>query len=174
MSDAPPPTADASAEREKQLADDVQKAKDAGWMNRIPFNYETVVGGEAPPDETYASAPWLSDAAVYEWNDEYGEVGPENPQLEKMLYEDPNMMRVGGAIKALSFDVDVQGGGEKIAPIRSVSLLNQTKFHVLITRSLRMPVSIQSWPRMSSCASTTTRHRSSLTVSLRCLRATTL
>jgi ATP-dependent RNA helicase DDX3X len=29
---------------------------------------------------------WLSNAAVYEWNEDYGEVGPAFPELEKQLF----------------------------------------------------------------------------------------
>ncbi len=29
---------------------------------------------------------WANNAAVYEWSDEYGDVGPRHPELEKQLF----------------------------------------------------------------------------------------
>ena len=88
--------------------------------NPIPFNYETVGGGEAAPDETRQDAQWLSDAAIYQWDDEFGDVGDRNPDLEKVLFDDENLQRAGGAIKALSYEVAVEGP-EKVLPVRDVS-----------------------------------------------------
>jgi hypothetical protein len=88
--------------------------------NPIPFNYETVVGGEPQQDDTRQGAQWLSDAAIYQWDDEFGDVGEPNLELEKMLFDDENLQRVGGAIKALSYDVSTEGP-EKIHPILEVS-----------------------------------------------------
>lgn len=90
--------------------------------NPIPFNYETVVGGEAEKDATRNAADWLSDAAIYQWDDEFGDVGEPNPELEQMLFQNENLQRAGGAIKALSYEVTVEGP-EKIHPIREVSYL---------------------------------------------------
>lgn len=90
--------------------------------NPIPFNYETVVGGEPAKDETRQDAQWLSDAAIYQWDDEFGDVGEPHPELEKMLFNDENIQRAGGAIKALSYEVTVEGP-EKVHPVREVSHL---------------------------------------------------
>lgn len=95
---------------------------DAHRNNPIPFNYETVVGGEAEPDETRQDAQWLSDAVVYQWDDEFGDVGEPNPELEKVLFDDEHLQRAGGAIKALSYEVAVEGP-EKVLPVRDVSCL---------------------------------------------------
>jgi ATP-dependent RNA helicase DDX3X len=114
---------DAAIARKKLQAEDLARAKEAGWNNPIPFKYDTVVGGEAAPDETRETAPWLSDAAVYQWDDEFGDVGERNPDLERMLFEDSDLQRIGKKIDALSFNVDVEGP-EKIQPVRSVSSHN--------------------------------------------------
>jgi ATP-dependent RNA helicase DDX3X len=106
---------DAAIARKAKQAEDLARAKAAGWTNPIPFNYDTVVGGEAAPDETRDTAAWLSDAAVYAWDDEFGDVGEPNPALEEQLFTGEHLQRAGGAIKALSFDVSVEGP-EKIHP----------------------------------------------------------
>lgn len=92
---------------------------DRNRNNPIPFNYETVHGGEAEKDDTNATAAWLSDAVIYLWDDEFGDVGEPNPELEKVLFEDENIQRAGGAIKALSYEV-ITEGPEKIHPVREV------------------------------------------------------
>lgn len=111
---------DAALARKQQLAENLAIAKAAGWQKPIPFNYDAAAGEDAGPDETRDSAIWLSDAAIYAWDDEFGEIGEPNPELEKMLYEDENLQRAGGAIKALSFTVHVEGP-ERVPPVREVS-----------------------------------------------------
>ena len=109
-----------AADRKEQQAQDLARAKDAGWTNPIPFQYDSVVGGTPAEDETRESAVWLSDAAIYQWDDDFGDVGEPNPELEKMLFLDEYLQRAGGAIKALSFDVTLEGP-TKISPVRNVS-----------------------------------------------------
>ncbi|KAF2795385.1 ATP-dependent RNA helicase DED1 [Melanomma pulvis-pyrius CBS 109.77] len=115
--DNTPAVDEATAARLKQQAENVAKARDAGWNNPIPFNYTSVDGGEPAADDTRDGAVWLSDAAVYEWDDDFGDVGDKNPELEKMLFEGEERMRVGHQIKALSFHIDVIGP-EAIQPVR--------------------------------------------------------
>jgi len=111
---------EAAIARKAQMAEDLARAKAAGWTDPIPFNYAPVQDGEAGPDETRDAAVWLSDAAVYAWDDEFGDVGEPNPDLEKMLFSGEHLQRAGGAIKALSFNVTVEGP-ERIQPTRTVS-----------------------------------------------------
>ncbi|KAH9868465.1 hypothetical protein J1614_007537 [Plenodomus biglobosus] len=118
---APDTGLDAAAlARKEQAAANLARAKEAGWNNQIPFQYETVVGGTPAEGETRDSAVWLSDAAVYEWDDEFGDVAPPNPELEKVLFLEQHLQRAGGAIKALSFDVSIEGP-TKVQPVRNVS-----------------------------------------------------
>jgi len=114
---------DAAAARKEQQAQDLARAQEAGWNNPVPFQYDTVVGGTPAEDDTRDTAVWLSDAAIYQWDDEFGDVGEPNPELEKMLFADQYLQRAGGAIKALSFDVALSGP-TKISPVRNVSHCN--------------------------------------------------
>lgn len=109
----------AALARKELLAQDLARAKEAGWNDQTPFKYDTVASQSAE-DETRDSAEWLSDAVIYQWDDDFGDVGEPNPELEKMLYYDENLQRVGGAIKALVFDVHTEGP-TKILPVRNVS-----------------------------------------------------
>ena len=38
---------------------------------------------------------WASNAVKYEWNDEFGDVGPRHPELEKQLFRDQFTNRAG-------------------------------------------------------------------------------
>jgi ATP-dependent RNA helicase DDX3X len=113
---------DAEARKEKELQDNLKAVQDKGWNDRIPFVYDSVTGGTAAPDKTRDEAPWLSDAAVYEWDDEFGDVAPRVPKLEKELYESEDTMRVGDRITALQFEVSLQGP-VKVQAVRNVSPL---------------------------------------------------
>jgi ATP-dependent RNA helicase DDX3X len=46
------------------------------------------VGGIRPGD-------WSSNAAIYQWNDEFGDVGPSFPDLEKQLFGSENHVTRG-------------------------------------------------------------------------------
>ena len=125
MSNAGNPSADVdhvALARKEQAAKDLVRAKDAGWNNPVPFNYDTVVGGVPNPEETRETAGWLSDAVVYQWDDDFGDVGEPNPDVEKALFFSDHMQRQGTAVKALEFDVTVEGP-EKVLPVRNVSRL---------------------------------------------------
>ena len=123
MSDAGAPTvgpdAGASA-RKEQLAQDLARAKDAGWNDRKPFQYDDIVKDQAGEDDPRDSGLWLSDAATYQWDDDFGDVGDANPELEKQLFHDALLQRAGGAIRALSFNITLEGP-TKVHPVRDAS-----------------------------------------------------
>ncbi|EUC38875.1 hypothetical protein COCCADRAFT_32227 [Bipolaris zeicola 26-R-13] len=144
--DPPETVAGAAADRAEQLAKDLARAKEAGWTNPIPFQYDTVVGGTPAADETRDAAPWLSDAAVYQWDDEFGDVGEPNPELEKILFQDEYLQRAGSAISALSFEVTVQGP-TKINPVRN---FEDAGLHPVMLKNVKLcqygaPTPIQSY-----------------------------
>lgn len=60
-----------------------KRTKEAGWVDRVPYEY----GNEAPT--------WAGNAARYEWKDDFGDVGPEDQELEKMLFKDEHRVEAG-------------------------------------------------------------------------------
>lgn len=52
-----------------------------GWVERTPYKYDQFTRD--------AGQDWDSNAKVYEWDGETGEVGPEYPELERELFGDP-------------------------------------------------------------------------------------
>ncbi|KAF2659304.1 P-loop containing nucleoside triphosphate hydrolase protein [Lophiostoma macrostomum CBS 122681] len=104
----------------KELAENLAALKEKGWNNPIPFNYEAVVGAAVKPEGADAGdePAWLGSAAVYEWDDDFGEIGPENAALEEQLFRGEHLMKAGIHLKTLhGFDVDVKGV-ERPPPVR--------------------------------------------------------
>jgi ATP-dependent RNA helicase DDX3X len=72
--------------------------KQSGNATRIAYDYATynmteaerrAAEGDAPalaPGDVLQDQGWANNATVYEWCDEYGDVGPAHPVLEKQLF----------------------------------------------------------------------------------------
>lgn len=58
-----------------------------------PAAEKSEFGGEPPAAEDLPE--WAGNAAKYEWKDEYGDVGPEIPELEEMLFRNEFINRTG-------------------------------------------------------------------------------
>lgn len=97
-----------------------QRARDAGWVERETYDYATYnaapnAGANAAPNAASSTAAdhgtgdggddakeqtkdvpsWASNAMKYEWSDEYGDVGPPHPELEKQLFKNELLNRTG-------------------------------------------------------------------------------
>lgn len=84
-----------------------------GWVERTAYDYTNynksgkelqdaqASGGASMSDIHYgavggvAVGDWASNGAVYEWNDEYGDVGPRFEDLEKQLFGSDNHVKLG-------------------------------------------------------------------------------
>ncbi|RDW67672.1 hypothetical protein BP6252_09068 [Coleophoma cylindrospora] len=78
-------------------------------------------GYQLPVTESYqgvAQGEWHSNAKVYEWNDEYGDIGPKFDQLEKQLFGDVNRVRTGINFANISEIEVIQEGTVRIDPVR--------------------------------------------------------
>ena len=79
------------------------QAAEHGWVTPADYDYKLYADNkqssirqqpEATADEeagpTTDQVPvWASDAARYEWKEEFGDVGPTIPRLEKQLFGNP-------------------------------------------------------------------------------------
>lgn len=96
-----------------------QRARDAGWVERETYNYAAYnaapnAGSNAAPsagfnvaanpgsrddgeatEQTKDIPSWASNAMKYEWSDEYGDVGPAHPELERQLFKNELLNRTG-------------------------------------------------------------------------------
>lgn len=74
------------------------QAREQGWNEPEQYDYEMFKGEVRATEGDEKAAPlpeWESNAIKYEWKEEYGDVGPENTELEKMLFFDEHHMRKG-------------------------------------------------------------------------------
>jgi hypothetical protein len=72
--------------------------KQSGHATRVAYNYAAynmteaerrAAEGEGPilaPGDVLQDEGWANNATVYEWCDEFGDVGPAHPVLEKQLF----------------------------------------------------------------------------------------
>jgi len=87
---------------------DFKNPQEHGWVAKTNYDYETYNKSTKELAEVQTSAAegsgavgglgraeWACNAAVYEWNDEYGDVGPEYPELEEQLFRSENRVRTG-------------------------------------------------------------------------------
>jgi ATP-dependent RNA helicase DDX3X len=75
--------------------------QEAGWVEKQAYDYETYnKSSKELFDEGLApgglgAQDWASNAAKYEWDEEYGDVGPAFPELELQLFGSEHRMRTG-------------------------------------------------------------------------------
>jgi ATP-dependent RNA helicase DDX3X len=77
-----------------------------GWVPKTDYDYSTYMKStkelaEAEAAAKESAAPgvevggWASNAAIYDWDDDFGDVGPRHPELEKQLFGSDNHVRMG-------------------------------------------------------------------------------
>ena len=59
-------------------------------------------GGRKTIDDYSGVPAWAANATRYEWSEEFGDVGPEDKDLEKMLFQAEDKMEVGDQLKKLT------------------------------------------------------------------------
>ncbi|CAG8926361.1 unnamed protein product [Penicillium salamii] len=79
-----------------------QVARDKGWTDPVPFAYSELNSRDDQRE-------WAGIAARYEWDQEYGEVGPAHPELEEQLFRGSLIPRAGSKLEDLNnFKVNVE------------------------------------------------------------------
>lgn len=81
----------------------LERVKEANWSAPQGFDYAKYNAGPrdktAPAPESgqpeEESSSWAANAAKYEWQDEYGDVGPEHKELRDILFGHPDKMQQG-------------------------------------------------------------------------------
>jgi len=100
--------------------DRAAKARDHGFVEKTAYDYAIYDPGNDAPKSSSDQA-WGSTAARYEWSDEYGDVAPKFPELERQLFNNAFMMRKGENLQAYDvINVTIEGP-TKISPVTSVS-----------------------------------------------------
>ncbi|KAI5364672.1 Putative ATP-dependent RNA helicase DEAD-box, Helicase superfamily 1/2, ATP-binding protein [Septoria linicola] len=92
-------------------AAELAKARAAGWTETVAFNYDEF--------QRQGDYEWLGNAKVYEWSEEYGDVAPGHPELERQLYGGEDRVTAGDHRKVLDeIEVAIEGP-TKVAPIQN-------------------------------------------------------
>lgn len=80
-----------------------ERVKEAKWATPQGYNYtkynagpsdKTTPASESDQPQDEASG-WAANAAKYEWDQDYGDIGPDHEELEKMLFGDPDKVEQG-------------------------------------------------------------------------------
>ncbi|KAI9675057.1 MAG: hypothetical protein M1817_001463 [Caeruleum heppii] len=70
-----------------------------GWVTKTEYDYNVYNASTREAREAVeqtAGAPtWASNAAKYEWSEEYGDIGPAHEELEKQLFGNDRLVRSG-------------------------------------------------------------------------------
>ena len=92
------------------VTEESKNPQEHGWVAKTSYDYETynkstkelaeaktATGEEAAPAAVeLAHGEWAGNAAIYQWDDEFGDVGPKFPALEEQLFgQGANRSRVG-------------------------------------------------------------------------------
>lgn len=77
-----------------------KQARDAGWAAPQAYNYAAASAKHGEQVETSSTAQvnqvsWAHEAERYEWQEDYGDVGPEVPELEAQLFKGDLRTKIG-------------------------------------------------------------------------------
>ncbi|KAL8667200.1 MAG: hypothetical protein Q9202_000772 [Teloschistes flavicans] len=108
----------------------------------------TAKWGDRQSIDDYSEPPsWAANAARYEWSDEFGDVGPEDKALEKMLFHAEEKMEVGDHLQKLTnIDVFVESENH----IDPVAKFDDAGLHPIVRDNVRrcgflLPTPIQGY-----------------------------
>ena len=100
----PFPSGDARAGLQNDTGEENGKAGVAAaggetWVPPVSYDYEQYAKPAdqsfAPNGEGESGGGWGHNAAKYEWQEEFGEIGPKNEDLEKVLFSSEHQTRKG-------------------------------------------------------------------------------
>lgn len=72
-----------------------QAARDKGWVAPQAYDYKTATQPFTANQEETNGPTWAHNASKYEWKEEFGDVGPPVPELEKELFHSELQNRKG-------------------------------------------------------------------------------
>ncbi|KAJ4542365.1 hypothetical protein HRR83_007071 [Exophiala dermatitidis] len=114
--------ADEAVKRERAEA-----SRQAGWCEPMAFNYDATAPTAAlnvNPDgdngnDASVPAGWAHNAQKYEWQEDYGDVGPRHEELEKELFRAEHINRAGDKFKNLKSVTVIIESKTRVDPIKS-------------------------------------------------------
>ncbi|KAL9103128.1 MAG: hypothetical protein Q9163_001808 [Psora crenata] len=119
----------------KGNAEAVKRARESGWVEPTEYDYESYNATAKEQLERGNAPAWASNATRYEWKDEYGDVGPAHPELEKMLFGDENQMRKGPEFEKLA---SIEVTFECKTRIQPVAKFEDAGLHPIMLENVRL------------------------------------
>ncbi|KAF7587753.1 hypothetical protein BBP40_006798 [Aspergillus hancockii] len=118
-------------------------AREKGWTEREAYDYSKYNDPLAKPAEDAEPEQqlpqdlpeWAANAAKYEWHDEYGDVGPANPELEAMLFRSEFINRTGLKIGNLQNIEVIAESRERPSPVKS---FDDAGLHPVVRDNIRL------------------------------------
>ncbi|RAL12182.1 DEAD/DEAH box helicase [Aspergillus homomorphus CBS 101889] len=116
-------------------------ARAKGWVEPESFDYELYNTSsqalQQPAGEGHDSQlpEWAANAAKYEWKDEYGDVGPEIPELEEQLFRNEYINRAGLKIGNLQKIEVIAESRERPNPVRD---FDDAGLHPIMRRNVEL------------------------------------
>jgi ATP-dependent RNA helicase DDX3X len=106
--------ANGHAQEQNKRDEHVARAQEAGWTSTAAFD-EVIDAQHAG-----SNGNWYGNAARYEWSGEYGDVGPEVEELERILFASDLITREGDHMENMIIPVKLEGP-TRISPINTAS-----------------------------------------------------
>ncbi|KAF4247074.1 hypothetical protein CNMCM8980_007883 [Aspergillus fumigatiaffinis] len=114
-------------------------AREKGWVPPEQYDYAKYNTGpaEKPEEVTEQSEipEWAAKAAKYEWNDEFGDVGPPNKELEDMLFRNEFINRAGLKIGNLQKIDVIAESRERPNPVKN---FDDAGLHPIMRENIRL------------------------------------
>ncbi|KAJ9226488.1 hypothetical protein DTO212C5_1407 [Paecilomyces variotii] len=148
---------DVSNRKANMNAEAAAVAREKGWVEPQGYDYakyNTSAPQQKAPDATEATdAPnveepeWAANAAKYEWSEEFGDVGPPNPELEKMLFHSEFINRAGHRFESLREIKVTAESREQPKPVKSFTDagLHPIMLQNIVLCGYRTPTPIQAY-----------------------------
>lgn len=138
------------------------------WSKPVPYDYAAATGAtreerdeaarNARSAELDASGDagmtadvplWASNAKKYEWRDEFGDVGPAIPELERQLFDDQFGQRVGENFKSLQVG-ELKVTVESESEVEPISRWEDAGLHPVMLENIKLckystPTAIQGY-----------------------------
>ncbi|RHZ44385.1 DEAD/DEAH box helicase [Aspergillus thermomutatus] len=114
-------------------------AREKGWVPPEQYDYAKYNTGPAEkPEEVTEETElpeWAAKAAKYEWNDEFGDVGPPNKELEDMLFRNEFINRTGLKIGNLQKIDVIAESRERPNPVKN---FDDAGLHPIMRENIRL------------------------------------
>ncbi|PKY07867.1 DEAD/DEAH box RNA helicase [Aspergillus campestris IBT 28561] len=115
-------------------------AREKGWVapesyDYAKYTYDPLKKPEEQQNLDDQAPTWAANAAKYEWNDEYGDVGPANAQLEEMLFRSEFINRAGFKLGNLQNIEVVAESRERPNPVKK---FEDAGLHPIMMENIRL------------------------------------